>query len=499
MISILLIITPFISAIGLLFLKKEHANYGAFIFSIPNLILAIVAAILHVQNTNHDLLSTDFIWIPDLNIHFKVGIDGINIALLLLTNLLTPLIILSTFSTIQNQNKALYMLILSMHAALNGVFMAMDMFLYYVCWEAALIPIYFILFRWGGENKEKITIKFFLYTLVGSLFMLAGIILLYIKTGSNGFGIEIFYTTMISENSQKIIFILLFAAYAVKIPIFPFHSWQPETYTQAPTVGTMLLSGIMLKMGLYSIIRWLIPITPIAISDWGDYAMILCLIGVLYGGIIAIKQKHIKTLLAYSSLSHVGLIALGLFSLSIQGIQGALIQMVSHGINVVGLFLIADSIQRRTGTYALDQLGGIRQKSPFLATTCLIIVLGSIGLPLTNGFVGEFLILLGIYPYYTWIAVLGSLTIVLGAVYMLRLYQKIFLDSLTNNTEHFSPLHWSEKTILGIITILVIIIGVYPDLLLQLTNTKEIEEIKELINRALPDYRRIIYYHIMLH
>ncbi len=475
MISILLLSLPFISAIGLFFLKKEQFKYGALILSIPNLILSLIAAILYTQNTTDNLLSTDVTWIPDLNIHFKIGIDGINIPLLLLTNLLTPLIILSTFST--TQHRSLYILVLVMHGALNGVFMAMDMFLYYICWEAALIPIYFILFRWGGENKEKITIKFFLYTLVGSLLMLAGIVLLYIQTGSNGFGVEIFYTSLLPENSQKIIFILLFAAYAVKIPIFPFHSWQPETYTQAPTTGTMLLSGIMLKMGLYSILRWLIPITPLAISEWGIYAMILCLIGVLYGGIIAMKQNHMKTLLAYSSLSHVGLIAIGLFSLSIQGIQGALIQMVSHGINVVGLFLIADSIQRRTGTYALDQLGGIRQKSPFLATTCLIIVLGSIGLPLTNGFVGEFLILSGAYQNYTWIAIFGSLTIVLGATYMLRLYQNLFLGPTNPATDHLTSIHWSEKTILGIITILIIIIGIYPNPLLQLTDKKEIERL----------------------
>ena len=241
------------------------------------------------------------------------------------------------------------------------------------------------------------TIKFFIYTLAGSLFMLAGIIYLYLQTPNGSFDIDAFYALKLSAASQQKVFWLIFIAFAIKIPVFPFHSWQPQTYTQAPVAGTMLLSGIMLKMGLYATIRWLLPVIPEGVAHWSNTVMILAIIGVVYGAWIAINQKDIKTLFAFSSMSHVGLIAAGIFAANIQGVQGGVIQMLTHGINVVGLFFIAEIISNRLKTREVELMGGIRLKAPVFATLFIIILLGSVALPLTNGFVGEFLLLSGIF------------------------------------------------------------------------------------------------------
>jgi len=334
--------------------------------------------------------------------------------------------------------------------------------LYYIFWELALIPIYFIALRWGGPNRVNVTLKFFIYTLAGSLLMLFGFIMLYWYNPEHSFDIRELYRTYISDKNQSWLFWMFFLAYAVKIPIVPFHTWQADTYRESPTQGTMLLSGIMLKMGTYSLLRWLLPIVPMGVHQWGPVAISLCVIGIVYASVIAIKQKNLKNLLAYSSLAHVGLIAAGIFALNLHGFQGSVVQMLAHGINVVGLFFCADIIFNRTNSINLDNLGGIRNLAPQFASVFMVIVLGSVALPLTNGFIGEFLLLYGVYEYNTWLSVFAGLTIILGAVYMLRMYKKVMLGNPGPRVLEFKDLYWNEMLALGILVVLIVVMGVYP-------------------------------------
>ena len=351
-----------------------------------------------------------------------------------------------------------------MQFALIGVFAASDGFLFYIFWELALIPIYFIALLWGeGRDKEfrnRAIFKFFIYTLGGSLFMLLAFIYLYLKAGT--FDIHALYNLSLTQNEQLYIFLGIFIAFAIKVPIVPFHTWQPETYKETPSAGTMLLAGIMLKMGLYGLLRWLLPIVPLGVAIATPYVIVLCVIGVVYGSIIAIQQTNLKKLLAYSSLAHVGLIAAGIFTLTKEGFEGSVIQMVSHGINVIALFFAAEIIYQRTGTFEIEKLGGIRSIAPKFSTSFLIVVLAAVALPLTNSFIGEFLLLFGIYEYNTWLSVVAGLTIILGAVYMLRMYQNVMLGPSNDNTAGFTDLSWSELAVFVPVIAAIFILGVYP-------------------------------------
>jgi NADH-quinone oxidoreductase subunit M len=408
----------------------------------------------------------DYTWVSSLGIHFKAGMDGISLLLLLLTNFLTPIIILSSFNRDYKNPRLFYSLILLMQMALAGVFVALDGFLFYIFWELALIPIYLICLMWGGADRVRITLKFFIYTLAGSLLMLVGLIYLYLQTpGTHTFDINAFYALNLSSSEQSWLFWAFFLAFAIKMPVFPFHTWQPDTYTDAPTPGTMLLSGIMLKMGIYGVIRWLLPVVPNGVADWGTTAMIISIIGIVYASCIAMVQKDFKRLIAYSSIAHVGLISAGIFSLTLQGLQGGMIQMLNHGINVVGMFFIADIIMSRMNTRNMSELGGIRNVAPQFGTYFIIILLATIALPLTNGFIGEFLLINGVYQYPVsgaYMAGIAGLTIILGAVYMLTSYQKISLGEKNGLTEKFLDLSKHEKLVLIPLIIMIFWIGIYP-------------------------------------
>jgi len=269
--------------------------------------------------------------------------------------------------------------------------------------------------------------------------------------------------------NQTWLFWLFFIAFAIKIPIVPFHTWQPDTYATAPTQGTMLLSGIMLKMGTYSLLRWLIPVVPAGVAEWQYVAITLSVIGIVYASVIAIMQKDLKRLLAYSSIAHVGLISAGIFTLNLSGFQGSMVQMFAHGLNVVGLFYCADIILNRTKHHEIEGLGGIRLIAPKFATWFMIVILGSVALPLTNGFVGEFMLLFSVYQYNTWLAVFAGLTIILGAVYMLRMYQKMVLGTAIKENMVFPDLYWNEKIVLVTIGILIFVMGIFPRPIMELT------------------------------
>ena len=461
MITSLLLFFPLLAAVLVFLAGHRLAAKLALGFALAEVIISAFVVSKFIS-AGQEALYVFEPWINRPKISYHLGIDGLSLLLILLTNILVPIIILSAFNRLIPRARSYFSLILIMQFALLGVFMAMDGLLYYIFWELALIPIYFIALLWGGPNRASITLKFFIYTLAGSLLMLFGFIILYWFNPGQSFDIRELYSLDIIEKNQSWLFWLFFLAFAVKIPIVPFHTWQADTYREAPTQGTMLLSGIMLKMGTYSLIRWLLPILPLGVSKWGPLAITLCVVGIVYASIIAIKQKNLKNLLAYSSLAHVGLISAGIFALNIQGLQGGVVQMLAHGVNVVGLFYCADIIYNRTGSQDVYGLGGIRNMAPKFSTAFLIIVLGSVALPLTNGFVGEFLLLYGVYEYNTWLSVFAGLTIILGAVYMLRMYKKIMLGPTHILAEGFADLEWNEKLALGILVALIIVMGVYP-------------------------------------
>ncbi len=425
---------------------------------------------LQFRNSGAPELLLSFPWIPSLGVNFSFSLDGLSLLLVLLTTFLTPIIILAS-SRFQSRRLNIYFgLILMMEMALIGVFTARDGLAFYLFWELALIPVYFITAIWGGTNRIRVTFKFFIYTLSGSLVMLVALIYVYFQTPyPHSFDFQALYHASMTIEAQRWVFAAFFLAFAIKIPIFPFHTWQPDTYTEAPAAGSMLLAGIMLKMGLYGILRLMIPICPLAFYDLGLPAILLSVAGILYASVIALRQKDLKRLVAYVSIAHVGLIAAGLFSLSDIALQGAVIQLFSHGINVVGLFILIDILENRFQTRRIDHLGGIAHAMPRFAIVFMIMLLGSIALPLTNGFVGEFLLLLGLFQYNPWIAAAAGSTIIFGAVYMLWMYQRVMLGNLPEKLAlKAADLDLREMFTLIPLVVLVLWIGWYPKLFLQL-------------------------------
>ncbi|MBY0541952.1 MAG: NADH-quinone oxidoreductase subunit M [Sphingobacteriaceae bacterium] len=465
---ILLIFLPLAGAIVTSFIKGGAAKISALGFALASLCVTIGLVTQFTPDATTQFV-VNYPWIQQLGINFHVGLDGISLITVILTNVLMPLIILASFKHDYKNANAFYALVLFMQSGLLLVFTALDGFLFYIGWEAALIPIYFICAMWGGKDRIKVNMKFFVYTIAGSLFMLLGIIYLYLQNPAHNFDINAFYSLELDKYQQGWVFWAFFIAFAIKMPIFPFHTWQPDTYTEAPAAGTMLLSGIMLKMGIYGLIRWLLPVVPQGVNDWMCVAMILSVIGIVYASVIAFTQKNAKRLVAYSSISHVGLIAAGIFAINMQGMQGAMVQMLSHGINVIGLFFVLDIIYSRLKTNKIEELGGLAKVAPQLAITFLIIVLGTVALPGTNGFIGEFLLLYGVYTYNIWLGAIAGLTIIFAAVYMLRLYQKVMLGQTNELTRTFTDIKGSEKIVLYSICILIILIGVYPKPIMHLS------------------------------
>ena len=412
-------------------------------------------------------------------IHF--GVDGMSMLLLLLTNILVPLIILSSFNENKGYSNNFYALILLMQFGLVGVFTALDGLLFYAFWEITLIPIWFIAGLWGDNEKRiKTTTKFFVYTFVGSLFMFIGLI--YVYNNAASFELTDLYNASLNGTQQLFVFWLIFLAFAVKLPIFPLHNWQADTYTYSPTQGTMLLSGIMLKMAIYGVLRYLLPIAPEALlGTSGQIVMILSIIGVVYGALIAIVNTDIKRIIAYSSLSHVGLMVAGIFAsaiitakdgFSIEGAQGALVQTFAHGINIVGLFYCADILIKRFKTRDIREMGGYAKVAPKFATLFMIILLGSMAVPLTNGFIGEFILLKSIFDYDKVVAVFAGLTVILCAVYLLRLYGKAMFgagdDKVLATLKDISAV---EFTVLATLAVFVIVLGVYPSCIIEMVNS----------------------------
>jgi len=463
----ILLLVPVISAIVLCFVRDAvRAKWLALVASLISVGLTIPFLCNFVPDAQVQF-EQNWVWVESLGIQFHIGLDGISLPLVLLTNGLIPLIVLASFGKAHKGN--FFALISFMQAGLLLVFLALDAFSFYVGWEVALIPIYFICALWGDGDRIRINLKFFVYTFFGSILMLVALIYLYNQSDVPSLEWSTLVALDLPESTQRWIFWAFFLAFAIKIPILPFHTWQPDTYTHAPAAGTMLLAGIMLKMGVYGLIRWLLPIAPDGVAAYGQLAMVLCVIGIVYASIIAFKQQDAKRLIAYSSIAHVGLISAGVFSWNAEGMQGAIIQMVNHGISVIGLFFIIDILQERAAGRNLTDWGGLASKMPRLATVFLIIVMGAVGLPLTNGFIGEFLLLKGVYEYGVWYAAFGGLTLILGAVYMLRFYQKAMLGPLAEQHTHVQDIKGYELLVLGVIVFFTLFLGVWPKAILHLS------------------------------
>ncbi len=482
MITGILLILPLLFSLVIFSLKNERwIRILAITGSVIEFLVSLYGLFLYSTQCHCQFL-LNIGWIQSLHINLRFGVDGISLLLVLLTTFLTPLIILSSLDHSYSRPSAFYGLVMLMEMAFIGVFSAYDGLVFYIFWELALIPAYFICAVWGGNDRIRITFKFFIYTFTGSLFMLAALLYIYFKTPApHSFEIIYLYAAHLSSQEQTWIFLAFFLAFAIKIPVFPFHTWQPGTYTESPAGGTMLLAGIMLKMGTYGLIRFLIPMCPVALKEWGWIALALSIIGIIYASIIAIRQTDMKRLIAYASIAHVGLISAGIFTLTLKGLEGAVIQMVSHGINITGLFIIISLIEKRMKTREISQIGGMATHAPWLATIFMIILLGSIGLPLTNGFIGEFLILFGIFGINVWLAAIAGLTIIFSAVYMLSMYQRTMLGKPGEGSQVISDISIAEAIPLGPIVIMIIWIGVFPGFFLQLAEPA-IREIMNLIH-----------------
>jgi len=469
MIALGFLIIPLLGAILTYMAGRKAAFYTAMLSALSCLLLTVYAYQELVCGYTSVLAYTRT-WMELPHIVFDIGIDGLTWVMLALTNILVPIILLTAYRSYEEKGSSFFALILLMQMGLNGVFMAKEGFVYYIFWELTLIPIYFIALLWGGSNRKKATMKFFAYTMLGSLFMLLAFIFLYLKTNDLAtLKLEDLYVLSLSEREQIFVFAAFFLAYAIKIPIFPFHTWQPDTYTDTPTQGTMLLSGIMLKMGTYSLIRWMIPIAPIGMKMALPCVITLSVIGIIYASIIAYRQAHVKRLIAYSSIAHVGMITAGIFSLTLSGMQGAVVQMVAHGVNVVGLFFVADILMNRTKISDIYNMGGIRRQAPIFATVFMLVVLASVALPLTNAFVGEYMLLYGIWQYNTILGAVAGLSVVLGAVYMFRLYQKTMLGATTAFTHKFKDLEVEETIVFAVLIFFIFFLGLKPSLITSLT------------------------------
>ena len=474
----LLLWLPLLAGVICFFIKDEKiAKATAFAGSILVLAVALIS-LFYTADVFRNYNAVNYFWLRDLGTSFYVSLDGAGRILTLLTAVSFPLIFLSTYKNSYKNAGAFFGLMMLAECGLMGVFVANDAMVFYFFWELALIPVYFLCSKWGGEKRIQATFKFFVYTFLGSLLMLTGIIYVYLHTepklfedtvvSLHSFSLQAFYNATLTEGEQNWLFWLFFVAFAIKMPVFPFHTWQPDAYDQSPTSVTMVLSGIMVKMGLFGVIKWLIPIFPLAVPKFTNIVMILCVAGIIYASCIAILQNNLKKLVAYSSIAHIGLMCAAIFAMNEMSLQGIMIQMFSHGINIIGLWIVVDLIEQQTGVKNLSDLGGIAHKAPVLTIMLVIIAFANIALPLTNAFVGEFMMFAGIYEHSIWMAAVAGLSIILAAVYTLNMVQKVFYGEVNALTTKMIDVSFGQKLGLGLIVVMIFTFGVYPQPMIDL-------------------------------
>ena len=479
MLTNILILFPLIFALLVKLVPRNLVWSFSLGASFLQIIVTALAIFNFMDSASHPSLSSSVSWIKSIGAEWSVALDGLSLVLVGLISLLLPFVLVVRRNAIAEVHN-LHSLIWWMAGAMYGVFMAQDGLLFYTFWEFSLIPIYFICLKWGDRDKIKTTLKFFLFTLTGSLAMLAALIYLYLK-GSGSWDIKALYEAgaSLDGTAQQWVFWGLFLAFAIKIPIVPFHNWQPDTYVSAPLQGTLLLSTLMGKMGLWGLIKWLVPMTPLAFNVNQYGIVILSVISVVYASVIALKQDELKRLLAWSSMAHVSLMAAGIFVGNISGLEGAVQQMFNHGIITLGLFYSAALIINKTGETKISALGGLRGQLPAFAGFFIWIIMASIGLPLTSGFPGEFSLLNGLFQFAPWLSVVAGLGTILGAVYMLRAYHQM----MHGETKYFvHDIHQNNKALLAVGAFMILIFGIGPTLLTTLFDATLLDHISYFTN-----------------
>jgi NADH-quinone oxidoreductase subunit M len=413
-------------------------------------------------------------WLPALGASYHLGIDGLSVWLLALNAFLLPVAILASWKAVSDKLRPFHAFLFALQAAVYGVFMSLDVFLFYLFWEASLLPMYFLIGVWGGERRLYATIKFVLYTLAGSLLMLVAMAWLAFEakaqTGAMSFDLGVWRQLQLPVDPQRWLFLAFFIAFAIKVPLFPFHTWLPDAHVEAPTAGSILLAGVLLKLGTYGLMRFNQVLFPEASLLYQMPILVLCLIGAIYGAAMVLVQTDFKKMVAYSSVSHMGLCVLGLFSFNLAGQQGALLTMINHGLSTGALFLIVGIFYERTHTRDLSQYGGAVLKMPVLGLLFLPVAMSSMGVPGTNGFINEFLVLRGAFMVEPWIGAVAALSVVLGAAYMLRLTQKVMYGPPGSPLmEALLDLDRREMAVLGVLVALIFLLGVFPNLILRVT------------------------------
>ena len=466
---------PLVGVLALLFIKQEQKDAARWTALITTLITfgISIAVLVQFNPSNPDLqlvINLPWIKVSDWTISYHMGVDGLSILLLLLTTFLTPISILSTWTAVEEKVRDFMLFFLLLEVGMVGVFLAQDLFLFYVFWEFTLVPMYFLIGIWGGGRRLYAAIKFFLYTMAGSILMLLAILWLGIYQGT--FSVpELIAKGGIPENIQFWLFLAFGVAFAIKVPMWPLHSWLPDAHVEAPTAGSVILAGVLLKMGTYGFLRFNLPLFPQAAIQLAPWIAGLAVVGIIYGAAVSYAQKDVKKLVAYSSVSHLGFVMLGLFALNPQGIQGGILQMVNHGLSTGALFLLVGMIYERRHTRELSEFGGLWRVMPVYGTLTLIVALSSMGLPGLNGFVGEFTILLGAFGAGQagnalgsyWFAGLASLGVILAAIYMLYMFQKMFLGPVDKEeNRNLKDLNWREIATLVPLLVFIFWIGVYP-------------------------------------
>lgn len=463
-----LILIPLITGALSFAVKGDAAKALALISTTATLIVAAVVSGGNFQAT----MTYDHEWIPMMGTRFSLMADGMSGMLCLLTGIVMMVVMIAQINKDVERPGAFYGLLLLAQAGLMGVFLASDALLFYVFWELALIPVYFLCSQWGGEKRIPVTFKFFIYTFVGSLMMLSGLIYLSLQAGSYAWADITKAGAALPADAQHWLFWLLFIAFAIKMPIFPFHTWQPDTYEQSPTPVTIVLSALMVKMGLFAVLRWLMPSVPMGVEYWADTVVVLSVVGIVYASCLAIVQTDIKRMIAYSSIAHMGLMCATAFAHNGVGMHGVMAQMFNHGINITGMWIIVSMVEQRWGTRDMTKLGGMASSAPQMAIALVIVSLANIALPLTNGFIGEFMMFNGLFSGYianhTVITVLAGLGIILGAVYTLNMIQKVAYGEKTTMVVA-KDLAINEYLSLAVIITVIIFLGVYPKPLLDLT------------------------------
>jgi len=465
-----IIFSPLVGVLLLILLQKSSAQ----VHRIVGLLTSLVTFVLSIPlffgfqvGTDPMQFTQQVPWISQWGINYFVGIDGISLFLILLTTFITPIILLSAWNAIKEHVSGFIISLLVMETGILGVFSALDLFLFYIFWEAMLVPMYFLIGIWGGKRRIYATMKFVIYTMVGSLLMLVAVLGIYFYGKSvldhPTMNLLTLYTLDIPRNMQTWLFLAFGLSFAIKVPLFPFHTWLPDAHVEAPTAGSVILAGVLLKMGGYGFLRYCLPLFPDATIKFIPLIAVLAIIGIIYGALVAMVQPDLKKLVAYSSVSHLGFVVLGIFALNPQGLSGGVIQMVNHGLSTGALFLIVGMIYERRHTRMIEDFGGLAKVLPVFATFFMIVTLSSIGLPGLNGFVGEFLILLGAFQANIWYGVFAASGVILAAVYMLWMFQRVMFGPVKHEENKLlKDLSVREIVVMVPLILFIVGIGVYP-------------------------------------